>query len=176
MLRNRSTNPLHTSEGDFATVTPGTERTQGTTKIYVATANPMDGHTRATKIDICDALANNCKHIPLYTRGFVSPPTTATAKHHDEQEQHIQVATGDCAGIPDCRLRFPGLRPHPPQQRGTGHGARRAKATHCSEHDAHNDVATDEWPAIPLSLTTNTPTTNVDNNIALAVQAGEQQA
>ena len=38
-------------------------------------------------------------------------------------------------------------------------------------------MATDEWPAIPLSLTTNMPMTNVNNNSdALTVQAGEQYA
>ena len=130
----------------------------------------------ATQIDTCDELADRSKNVPLYLRGFVSPPRTATAQQQQVvYEQHVQVAIGYRAGISDCYQRFPGLRPHPPQQRGMGHGARRANATHCSEHDAHNDKATDEWPAKPLSPTTNLPTTVVDNNNqALIVRAGKQ--
>ena len=171
------TSPTH-RRGDFATVTPGTKQvSQGTIKIRAATANPFDGHKRATQIDICEALANNCKQVPLYMRGFVSPPLTATAQRQVEHEQHIQVAIGDRAGISDNCQRFPGLRPHPPQSRGKGHGTRQPQATHCSEHDAHDKIANTSWPALPLSLTTNLPSTDVDhNNKALPVQAGTQHA
>ena len=62
-------------EQTFATVTPGTKQvSQGTIKIRAAIADPLDGHKQATQIDICEALANNCKQIPLYMRGFCLSP------------------------------------------------------------------------------------------------------
>ena len=62
-------------------------------------------------------------------------------------------------------------------QEGRATARAKQQATHCSEHDAHDKIANIGWPALPLSLTTNLPSTDVDhNNNALTVQAGTQHA
>ena len=83
---DRQTPSAHRRGDLAANVTQGSA--QGTTKIPVANADPFEGHTRATRVDLCDKLADECKNRPLYQRGFVSAPTTATAKLHNASEQH----------------------------------------------------------------------------------------
>ena len=191
-VHHRSTNPLHTSEGDFtANVNPGTdELAQGTTKIHVATAGPMDGRTQATKVDIREELADKCKNTPLYERGFVSPPTTATATRQDEHEQHTQVSIGNCAGTSDYCQGFPGPRPRLLQTRRLAPGTHQTQATHCSEHDAQDNVANNGPPqttGTAESMTTDdnslfataaasTPTCHDKDNKASTMQVGKRRA
>ena len=105
--------------GDLINVAPGIQRqAQGTTKFDAATA----GQTHATPTDIYDELATTYKYKPLYERGFVSPPTTATA---------TQVATDTCARNTSNRRRFPDHRSRPPHQRRPGHGTHQRQATRC---------------------------------------------
>ena len=143
-------NPSAHRRGDFTNVTPGHQlKAQGTTKFDAAIAR----QTHATTTDIYDKLANTCKNNPLYKRGFVSPPTTATAT----QEQRKQAATGNCAGNTSNQRRFPDQGSHPPHQSWPGHGTRQQRAAQCSEHDAHDEEVKTDWPP----LTTNLPSTDV---------------
>ena len=140
--------PFHTSEGDLtANVNLGAdELAQGTINIHIALAGPLDRLTQATQIDIRDELADKCKNTPLYERGFVAPPTTATATRQGEHEQHTQAATGNCAGTSDNCQGFPGPRPRLFQTRRLAPGTHQTQATNCSEHDAQDDVANNGPP------------------------------